>query len=86
MTFSRSHAGMIGIISLFTGMIAPVVANGNMAYPFPLTDMQTLAYIILFLLAIGFYLVSVRRWGGFRIVGLVLLIILGYISSIAFSG
>ena len=86
MTFSRSHAGMIGIISLFTGMVAPVVANGNMAYPFPLTDMQTLAYIILFLLAIGFYLVSVRRFGAFRIVGLALLVILGYMSSIAFSG
>jgi hypothetical protein len=77
---------MIGIISLFTGMIAPLVANGNMAYPLPLTDMQTFAYIILFLLSVGFYLVSVRRWGLFRIIGLILLIILGYISSIAFSG
>lgn len=76
MTFSRSHAGMIGIISLFTGMIAPVVSNGTMAYPFPLTDMQILAYLILFLLAIGFYLVSIRRWGGFRVVGLTLLVIL----------
>jgi hypothetical protein len=77
---------MIGIISLFTGMIAPVVANGNMAYPFALTDLQTLAYIVLFLLAIGFYLVSVRKWGGFRIVGLALLVILGYMSSVAFAG
>ncbi len=67
MTFSRSHAGMIGIISLFTGMIAPVVGNSSVAYPFPLTDVQILAYIILLSLAVGFYLVSVRRWGMFRI-------------------
>jgi hypothetical protein len=77
---------MIGIISLFTGMIAPVVGNNSVAYPFPLTDVQILAYIILLCLAIGFYLVSVRRWGMFRITWLAILILLGYISSLAISG
>jgi hypothetical protein len=85
MTFSRSHTGMIGIISLFTGMIAPVVANGNMSYPFPLTDLQTLSYVVLFLLAIGFYVVSTRRWDIFRIIALSLMVILWYMSSVAIT-
>lgn len=76
MTFSRSHAGMIGIISLFTGMIAPVVGTGEYGYPFPLTDLQTITYIMLFLLALGFYFVSIQNWKIFRALSLIILIII----------
>lgn len=84
MTFSRSHTGMVGIIGLFTWMIAPIAWTMDRAYPFPLTDIQTIAYITLFTLAIGFYLVSIRQWWWFRIIGTILVILIWYISYIAF--
>lgn len=86
MTFSRSHAGMIGIISLFTAMIAPIASSGSRGYPFPLTDVQLYSYIFLILLAIGFYLVSVRRWFLFRFVWGLLVLIVTYLSIVALSG
>lgn len=86
MTFSRSHTGMIGIISLFTGMIAPVVGTGSFSYPFPLTDLQTITYFMLFLLALGFYFVSIQNWKIFRIVGLILLIAISYMFLATVTG
>lgn len=85
MTFSRSHAGMIGIISLFTGMIAPVLWTSSTAYPFPLTDLQTWSYILLFLLALSFYLVSIRNWRFFRIIASIIVFILVYMFIISLT-
>lgn len=78
MTFSRSHAGMIGIISLFTGMIAPIGKVSERGYPFPFTDIQWVSYIFMIFLALGFYLVSVRKWRLYKIIGMTLLGIMGY--------
>lgn len=80
MTFSRSHIGMMGIISLFTGMIAPVFWLWEREYPFPLTSIQTISYVILFLLALCFYLVSIHRWQIVKIIDVVIIILLSYIS------
>lgn len=86
MTFSRSHTGMIGIISLFTGMIAPVIGNEWGSYPFPLTSLQVYAYIILFLLSFGFYVVSVRRWYTFRLIGIATVSLITYMAYLCSSG
>lgn len=79
MTFSRSHAGMIGIISLFTWLIAPISGYNWNGYPLALTSLQALAYIILFILAGSFYIVSTQNWRIFRIVSLFLVLCFVYI-------
>lgn len=86
MQFSRSHAGMLAVVSIFTGMIAPVVADASRTYPFPLTDMQWGAYMILALLVVSFYLVSVGRWRIFRIVSILLFLLMGYLLFMALGG
>ena len=47
MTFSRSHAGMLALVSIFTGMIAPIAIVDGKSLAFPMTDMQIPAYLIL---------------------------------------
>lgn len=69
MNFSRTHAGMVALVSIFTGMIAPVVADSTRSYPFPLTDMQWGAYIVLALLVLCFYFVSTHNWKIFGLFG-----------------
>lgn len=86
MQFSRSHAGMLAVVSIFTGMIAPVVASIDRVYPFPLTDMQLGAYIVLALLIISFYLVSTQRWRIFRIVSVMLLVMMTYLLVMSVTG
>ncbi len=67
MTFSRMHLGMLGVVTIFTGMISPVVKNSVGEYPFPLTDMQIPAYLIFLLLAILCILLSVKLWSWIRV-------------------
>lgn len=59
MQFSRSHAGMLAVVSIFTGIIAPVGSYLGVGTPLPLTDKQWIAYAMLALLVIIFYLVSI---------------------------
>lgn len=86
MTFSRTHTGMVGIISLFTGMIAPVLTDGILSYAFPMTSLQTLSYLILILLVIEFSLVSTRKWEIFNIIGIIILLSIGYMGYESFVG
>jgi predicted membrane protein len=53
---------MLGLISVFTGMIAPGVSGELLQAPYPLTNMRWIAYIILILIIVDFYFVSMRRW------------------------
>lgn len=86
MNFSRTHAGMVALVSIFTGMIAPVVADSTRSYPFPLTDMQWGAYIVLALLVLCFYFVSTHNWKIFGLFGWLLLVLLGYLFSVSIRG
>ena len=86
MNFSRMHMGLLGVVSLFTGMIAPVVQNTSTALPFPLTDLQIPAYIILILLAIICILLTVRYWLWVRFFGLLIIMIIGYLFVISWNG
>ncbi len=86
MTFSRIHLGMLGVVSIFTGMISPVVKNSTGEYPFPLTDMQIPAYFIFLLLAILCILLSVRLWCLVRFFWLIIFIILLYLFTVAYNG
>ena len=78
--------GLLGVVSLFTGMIAPVVQNTSTALPFPLTDLQIPAYIILILLAIICILLTVRYWLWVRFFGLLIIMIIGYLFVISWNG
>ena len=86
MTFSRMHIGLLGVVSIFTGIISPVVQDGNIALPFPLTDLQVPAYIILILLAIICILLTVRSWSWVRFFGLLIIAITGYLFIMAWNG
>lgn len=43
----RTYFLIIAIVSIFTGMIAPTVANSTISVPYALTNMQYVAYGIL---------------------------------------
>jgi hypothetical protein len=86
MTFSRMHMGLLGVVSLFTGIISPVVRDINTALPFPLTDMQVPAYVILILLSIICILLTVRSWAWVRFFGFFILTIIGYLFIVAWNG
>jgi hypothetical protein len=58
MQFSRSHAGMLAVVSIFTGIIAPVGTYLGQETPLPLTNMQWVSYAMLGLLIVIFYLAS----------------------------
>jgi hypothetical protein len=77
---------MLGVVSIFTGMIAPVVRSGLSIFPFPLTDMQIYAYTVLLMLAIMCILLAVRWWSWARIVGLIVIAIIGYLFAVSWGG
>lgn len=55
MPISQSHILMLAAVSIFTGIIAPGVANEEIFRPYALTNMQYVAYGILALLALLFF-------------------------------
>ena len=57
---------MLAVVSIFTGVIAPVGSYLGVGTPLPLTDKQWIAYLILILLVVIFYLVSVGQWRKMR--------------------
>jgi len=62
MRFSPSHAWMLWVISVFTGMIAPVFSVPGKSLPLSLTDARFISYIVLISLCILFYVYSTRKW------------------------
>ncbi len=86
MTFSRVHAGMLAIVSIFTGLIAPVVGTEWASFPFPLTNIQTIAYILFGVLGVCFFLLSTRKWGFFRVFAGAILVLLAYLFIAALQG
>lgn len=60
MNISRRHFLMLATISLFTGIIAPSAANASISLPYALTNMQYIAYLILFGLIILFTLAFLK--------------------------
>ena len=86
MTLSRMHLGMLGVVSIFTGMISPIVRSTISGFPAPLTDLQIPAYVVLLMLAIICILLAVRSWSWVRFFGLMVLILLGYLFVISWGG
>lgn len=86
MTLSRMHIGMLGVVSIFTGMISPVLTSNNSGLPFPLTDAQIYAYIVLLILSVICLLLAVRSWSWIRVFGIILVSILVYLFILASSG
>lgn len=86
MTLSRMHLGMLGVVSIFTGIISPVVGDAGASFPFPLTDLQIPAYLILFSLAIICILLAVRSWSWARFFCLLVLGLLGYLFVQTWNG
>ncbi len=80
------HLGMLGVVSIFTGMISPVVKNSIESFPFPLTDLQIPSYILLVCMAIICVLLALRYRTWVRIFAMLVLILLGYLFVIAWSG
>ena len=86
MNFSRTHLWMLGVMGIFTGMIAPVVSNTQWSYAFPLTSLQFPTYIILLSLAIACILLSVRKWWGVKWLILVILVCISYMFMVSWWG
>lgn len=79
MQFSRTHAGMLAVVSIFTGLIAPIASYEWEKLPLPLTDMQWIAYVLFLLLIVIFYIVSIGRWEklgfyGYSAIGLIVMV------------
>lgn len=60
MNFSRSHILMLAAISIFTGMIAPAASSAEIVRPYAMTNMQYVAFVVLFSISILF--LSVNLW------------------------
>jgi hypothetical protein len=54
MSLSRTHLAFLGIISIFTGLIAPGLRSGDILYSYLMTDVRWIVYIILVGLIVGF--------------------------------
>lgn len=76
MQLSRSHAGMLAVVSIFTGIIAPVGTYLGQETPLPLTNMQWISYAMLGLLIVIFYLVSLWYWKHMRLISFVLIVLI----------
>jgi hypothetical protein len=76
MTLSRTHLALLGIVSVFTGVISPVVKTNGGVFPFPLTDLQIYAYVVLLMLIVLCICLAYRAWNLMRIVGLILLVLI----------
>lgn len=85
MTFSRMHLGMLGVVSIFTGMISPVVKNANWVFAFPMTNMQIPTYLILLSLAIICILLTVRAWTGVKLFVYMILASIGYLFIVSWG-
>lgn len=84
MNFSRSHILMLAAISLFTGMIAPAAAGIDIVRPYAMTNMQYVAFVILFSLS-GLFLstnLGFRKLSNFLIGILVTLVISLFVLTI----
>jgi hypothetical protein len=86
MTLSRVHLGILGVVSIFTGIISPVVSNNIASYPFPLTELQFSSYLILISLALICILITVRSWLLARALFLFVLGIIGYLFIVTWNG
>ncbi len=80
MNFSRSHIGMLWVISIFTGMIAPVLWVHEEVYPLALTSVKTVSYIILFILTLSFYFISISKWHIVQLLSVIIIWSLIYIA------
>ena len=85
MTFSRMHLGMLGVVSIFTGMISPVVKNANGVFAFPMTNMQIPTYLILLCLAIICILLTVRAWTWVKLFVYMILASIGYLFLVSWG-
>lgn len=61
MPVNQSHILMLAAVSIFTGMIAPSIGANNVFQPYALTNMQYVAFLVLFLLS-GLFLLSNFRF------------------------
>lgn len=80
------HLGMLGVVGVFTGIISPVVSSSTLSSPFPLTDLQIPAYIILICLAIICILLAVRSWKFAKFFCLIVLGLIGYLFLKTWNG
>lgn len=60
MPVTQAHILMLASVSIFTGMIAPGAANHEISQPYALTNIQYIAFIVLFVLS-GLFLASNLR-------------------------
>ena len=81
MTLSRTHLALLGIVSVFTGVISPVVKTTGGVFPFPLTDLQIYAYVALFILITLCLCLTYRAWNLMRIGSIVLLILIAMLYT-----
>lgn len=86
MTLSRMHLGMLGVVSIFTGVISPVVSNNIASFPFPLTELQIPSYLILISLAIICILITIQSWLWARLFSLIVLGLIGYVFVVTWGG
>lgn len=80
------HLGILGVVGIFTGIISPVIGNTSASFPFPLTDLQIPAYLVLLSLAIICILLTVKSWGTAKFFCLIVLGLIGYLFIKSWNG
>jgi len=86
MKISESHISMLAVISIFTGMIAPLCIIWEKPLPLAFTNTTIFSYILLFLLSAFFYVASTRNHRGIRWISWLLSISFIFIFFLAMSG
>lgn len=68
MPLTSTHIAFLGIVSIFTGLIAPwVTTTGEKISSYLITDMRWIAYLLFVSWIMAFYLASIRMWRFFRL-------------------
>lgn len=86
MSLSRTHIAFLGIISIFTGIIAPGTTSGGTSISYLMTDSRWIAYCILIGLILSFSLAAFRAWKYYRIAAFFIVIAIILLAALTLTG
>lgn len=86
MSLSRYHILMLAVLSLFTGIIAPSVSNGEYIQSYALTNIEYISYGVLILLTGLFFCASMHWRKSAEILSYILILLVFIMLLMTFAG
>ncbi len=85
MLVTRVHIALLAVMSVFTGVIAPITQVNGVYIPLPMTNMRMFAFSILFLMVIAFITGARQHWKIYNSIAGITTLLIGVILG-AFIG